>query len=130
MAGGRKGRQKGAQRHAEGEHGEKTRARLREDLQSRPSERGEPESAPHESPDPASERLFSGREQHDEAELNSEKTRLSRDIDRHGHVRENFQVVCGAEAHPVMPGSSTIPEQPDRPNPSDRLPPEEIPDRV
>ncbi len=130
MADEKRGRQKGAQRHAEGEHGEKTKARLREELQSRPSERDQSDSAPHERPDPASERLFSSREQHDDADLNSEKTRLSRDISRHGHVRENFQVVGGAEAHPSMPGSATDPQHPNRPNPSDRLPPEERPDRV
>ena len=32
------------------------------------------------------DRLFEAREQHDEAEKNSEKTRLSRDIDRHDHL--------------------------------------------
>jgi hypothetical protein len=28
---------------------------------------------------------------------------LSRDIDRHGHNRENYQVWGGAESHPEMP---------------------------
>ena len=31
------------------------------------------------------DRLFEGRQQHDEAEKNSEKTRLARDIQRHDH---------------------------------------------
>lgn len=31
------------------------------------------------------DRLFEGREQHDEADKNSEKTRLARDVDRHNH---------------------------------------------
>jgi hypothetical protein len=31
------------------------------------------------------DRLFEGREQHDEAEKNSEKTRLARDVGRHEH---------------------------------------------
>ena len=31
------------------------------------------------------DRLFEDRQQHDEAEKNSEKTRLARDIDRHDH---------------------------------------------
>ena len=31
------------------------------------------------------DRLFEGREQHDEADKNSEKTRLARDVARHGH---------------------------------------------
>jgi hypothetical protein len=35
--------------------------------------------------DPARDRLFAGREQHDEAEKNSEKTRLARDVARHDH---------------------------------------------
>ena len=43
------------------------------------------------------------RSQHDEAAKNSEKTRLSRDIDRHKHNRENYQVVGGTETHPAMP---------------------------
>jgi hypothetical protein len=129
MAREKRGQQKGAQQHAEGEHGEKTKARHREILQSRPAEPPSGDATPHDQPDPGAERLFSHREQHDEAELNSEKTRLSRDISRHGHVRENFQVVGGAEAHPAMPGSKTAPDEPNRPNPSDRLPPDEIPDR-
>ncbi len=35
--------------------------------------------------DAGKDRLFEGREQHDEAEKNSEKTRLARDVDRHNH---------------------------------------------
>ena len=35
--------------------------------------------------DAGKDRLFEGRQQHDEAEKNSEKTRLARDVDRHGH---------------------------------------------
>lgn len=124
----KRGRQKGAQQHAEGEHGAKTRARLREILQSRAPE--PPAGGPAAHADPASNRLFSRREQHDEADLNSEKTRLSRDIGRHEHVRENFQVVGGSESHPAMPGSAIAPEDPDRPNPSHRLPPDEQPDRI
>jgi hypothetical protein len=31
------------------------------------------------------DRLFEGREQHDEADKNSEKTRLARDVKRHHH---------------------------------------------
>ena len=54
----------------------------------------EPEEASGPSHDPAEirkhddvgkDRLFEGRQQHDEADKNSEKTRLSRDIDRHNH---------------------------------------------
>ena len=35
--------------------------------------------------DEGRDRLFEGREQHDEAEKNSEKTRLARDSQRHAH---------------------------------------------
>ncbi|MFL5619195.1 MAG: hypothetical protein ACJ79A_12490 [Gemmatimonadaceae bacterium] len=35
--------------------------------------------------DPARDRLFADRQQHDEADKNSEKTRLARDVQRHGH---------------------------------------------
>ncbi len=98
----RKGRQKGPQQHAEGQHGEKTHRQLQEQLQSgtREPDPGE-DKASHD--DPGEHRLFEGRQQHDEAEENSEKTRLSRDIDRHGHDREQFQVPGGAERHPAMP---------------------------
>ena len=36
--------------------------------------------------DSGKDRLFEGREQHDEAEKNSEKTRLAKDVDRHQHA--------------------------------------------
>ena len=35
--------------------------------------------------DPAKDRLFADRQQHDEADKNSEKTRRARDVDRHKH---------------------------------------------
>jgi len=35
--------------------------------------------------DAGKDRLFEGREQHDEADKNSEKTRLARDVQRHRH---------------------------------------------
>ena len=108
--------QKGAQRHAEGEHGEKTRTRIKEIVQGKPKEPKRMEEPLHRSP--AKSRLFSRRRQHDPAEEQSDKTRLSRDIERHGHVRENFQVVGGAEAHPANPPSHIDPEHPDKPNPN------------
>jgi hypothetical protein len=108
-------KQKGAQQHAQGEHGEKTRARIKEIIQTKPEEPEPMEQRPHR--DPAKNRLFSRRGQHDPAEEQSDKTRLSRDIDRHGHVRENFQVLGGAEAHPANPRSHIDPEHPDDPNP-------------
>src|SRR6476620_11040717 len=35
--------------------------------------------------DAGKDRLFEGRQQHDEAEKNSEKTRLAKDVAEHGH---------------------------------------------
>ena len=52
--------------------------------QERKSQHHDPdEVAKHD--DTGRDRLFEGREQHDEAEKNSEKTRLARDVERHGH---------------------------------------------
>jgi hypothetical protein len=115
----KKGHQKGAQRRPEGQHGPRAHEAFLDQLHSGPNaaENIEPRSL-HS--DPAKSRLFArNREQRDEAELNSEKTRLERDIDRHGHVRENFQVTAGAESHPATPRSRINPENPDAPNPAD-----------
>lgn len=50
----------------------------------RKSQHHDPEQvAQHD--DTGRDRLFEGREQHDEAEKNSEKTRLARDVERHDH---------------------------------------------
>jgi len=35
--------------------------------------------------DKGKDRLFEGRQQHDDAEKNSEKSRLAKDVDRHNH---------------------------------------------
>ena len=85
------GKQAPAQRHAEGQHGQKTINFLREQH----AERGEPasgNSGPRYDPDeirahdtPGKDRLFEDRQQHDDAERTSEKTRLARDADRHNH---------------------------------------------
>jgi len=83
----RDGVQKGPQDHAEGQHGSKTRSKILEQLHSsngtppENSENGlEPQNnlAHHN----AAHRLFEQRQQHDEAEKNSEKTRLNREIER------------------------------------------------
>jgi hypothetical protein len=77
--GKRDGRQKGAQRHAEGQHGVKAHARFIESLQEgREAATSELEA---QSPEGA-HRLHEDREQHDEAEKNSEKNRLDRDVKR------------------------------------------------
>ena len=81
------GVQKGPQDHAEGQHGSKTRSKILEQLHSgngvkqeatptplEPSKNGAHHNSAH--------RLFEERQQHDEAEKNSEKTRLHREIER------------------------------------------------
>lgn len=106
MAKSDRGKQKGAQQHAEGQHGEKTRAHLLEQLHSGPSgEEREPEHAAGdpEHSEPGKHRMMEAREQHDPADHAQEKNRLVRDIDRHGHDREQFQVPGGKERHPAMP---------------------------
>lgn len=102
----KRGRQKGAVPHAEGDHGIRTHHRIIQQLESGPS--GEERQRPKAAGDPkhreeGKHRLFEKRDQRDHAALHSEKTRLSRDIDRHGHNREDFQVPGGAERHPAMP---------------------------
>lgn len=75
----RRGKQKGAQRHAESDHGPKTHAHLMKQLRSGPRE--EPESvrierARTEAAYEGRRRLVENRTQHDDAELKSERTRL------------------------------------------------------
>jgi hypothetical protein len=85
----RDGVQKGPQDHAEGQHGSKTRSKILEQLHSRNGDGPTPEAPPdplqpakpiaHHNP---AHRLFEERQQHDEAEKNSEKTRLHREVER------------------------------------------------
>ena len=110
-----RGNQKGAQRHAEGTQGPKTRARQQEILHS--GERGETARQDAQHPTDGRHRLFERREQHDEADLNSEKNRLSRDIEAHDHVRENFQVQGGAKNVRVESRHAINPNDPDAPQP-------------
>jgi hypothetical protein len=85
-----RGKQKGAQQHAEGQHGEKAHAHLREEIQSE----GRPERADVEQRDLAradehpadgGHRLFEGRTQNDPADRAAERNRLDIDVERHGH---------------------------------------------
>jgi hypothetical protein len=83
----RDGVQKGPQDHAEGQHGAKTRNKILEQLKSgngvapEKSENGlEPRK--HVAHHNSAHRLFEERQQHDEAEKNSEKTRLNREVER------------------------------------------------
>lgn len=85
------GVQQGAVDHAPSQHGDKTLSRIAEISQTPNPERDRigprydaDEIRAHEHP-PGKSRLFEDREQHDEADKNSEKTRLARDIDRHNH---------------------------------------------
>ena len=90
----RDGVQKGPQDHAEGGHGAKTRSKILEQLHSGngavaqnngTATNGETGNGHHH---PAAHRLFEDRQQHDEAEKRSEKTRLNRELER-GHVEED-----------------------------------------
>ncbi|MGI9140678.1 MAG: hypothetical protein ACR2GJ_06190, partial [Gemmatimonadaceae bacterium] len=68
-------------------------------------------------------RLFEGREQHDEADRNSDKNRLDRDIRDHGHNRENFQVPGGSASSRAMPRNPINPGEPDAPTAGQEQPP-------
>ena len=85
----RDGVQKGPQDHAEGQHGAKTRSKILEQLHSgNGSTPADPNTQNGLQPNKdlthhnATHRLFEERQQHDEAEKNSEKTRLNREIER------------------------------------------------
>ena len=87
----REGVQKGPQDHAEGQHGSKTHSKFLEQLQSG-NNGGTPANSENESDklkNPAhhnaNHRLFEERQQHDEAEKKSEKTRLHRELERGHH---------------------------------------------
>ena len=67
-------RQKGAVRHAEGQHGEKTHAAFLEQISSRTTT-PEAEASPQRE---GKQRLQEDREQHDEADKNAEKNRARR----------------------------------------------------
>ncbi len=81
----RDGQQQGPQDHAEGAHGSKTHQAFIQQLHSAANA-----PAKDESPSPESKtekhgsqrRLAQDRQQHDDAEKNSEKTRLSRELER------------------------------------------------
>lgn len=82
----RDGIQKGPQDHAEGGHGAKTHGKILEQLQSgnAAAPRKQPENGNGVEP-PGARRLVEERQQHDRGEKRSEKTRLSRDLER-GHI--------------------------------------------
>jgi hypothetical protein len=83
----RDGVQKGPQDHAEGQHGSKTHNKFIEQLHSgngaTPEDRiADQEHPKHLAHHNSAHRLFEERQQHDEAEKHSEKTRLNREIER------------------------------------------------
>ena len=98
-----RGKQKGAQQHAEGQHGEKARAHLRDEIQSE----GRPEredveqrdlARADEHPADGRHRLFEGREQHDPADEGSDRNRLDADIDKHKHAHDDTKPRGGYQA--------------------------------
>ena len=76
-----KGIQQGAIHKQPDQHGDKTRERQAEIAHS-----GNKHEI-HEDRGPGHHRLFEDREQHDEADKNSEKTRIARDLERHKHEK-------------------------------------------
>jgi len=97
------GRQQGAVRREPDQHGDKTRARQAEiahtgkgaDAKRGPTYNPEKIAAHN---DPGHDRLFEDREQHDEAEKNSEKTRFARDVERHHHNGANPRLKRSVES--------------------------------
>ena len=85
------GRQAPAQQHAEGQHGRKTIEFLRKQHAEQSGSSAADKGPRHDPAEirahdtPGKDRLFADRQQHDDAEKTSEKTRLARDKDRHGH---------------------------------------------
>ena len=69
-----------------------------------PSETQDPAGAGHDQAeirkhdDAGKDRLFEGRQQHDDAEKNSEKTRLARDVARHDHPVDDDVADAGTGA--------------------------------
>jgi hypothetical protein len=76
--GKRKKRTPGPQQHAEGQHGEKTHRRFVEQIQ----ENGQTAKMTEGPPIEGHHRLHQDRQQHDEAEKNSEKVEAFREIRR------------------------------------------------
>ncbi|MDQ6718699.1 MAG: hypothetical protein M3Z17_10195 [Gemmatimonadota bacterium] len=113
--GAKQGRQKGAQQHAEGMQGPTARAKFLEQLHSGPSGTSEDTGHPHDTA--GKQRLFEQREQHDEADKNSEKNRLDRDNSDHDHNRDNFQVRGGSASSRAARRDRINPTEPDAPTP-------------
>jgi hypothetical protein len=99
-----KGNQKGPQGHAEGQHGGNTHARFQEQLHSRPSGDTVEERVEKRHEQSAYEgkrRLVEDRQQHDDAERNSEKVRLTVERERGRDVgpSDNTESLRGTLGH-------------------------------
>lgn len=85
------GHQRGALDIEPGQQGDKTRGQQAESAKSGEDKKAGKRGAHHDPADieqhndVGKDRLFEDREQHDEAEKNSEKTRHARDVDKHHH---------------------------------------------
>jgi hypothetical protein len=84
------GVQQGPVDHAPSQHGDKTLSHIAKISQTSNPLKGRigPQYDPaeiREHDDKGKNRLFENRQQHDDADKSSEKTRLARDIDRHDH---------------------------------------------
>jgi hypothetical protein len=82
--GHRRKRAPGPQHHAEGQHGNKTHKAFIEQLQQPAAAPDQPEEQPLE----GHHRLHQDRQQHDEAEKNSEKVEAMREVQR-GNIDDN-----------------------------------------
>jgi hypothetical protein len=71
----RDGNQKGPQQHPEGAHGDRTHSRLVEQLNSGANANDQPEPINHA----GKSHLYEDRQQHDEADKNSDKDRIRHD---------------------------------------------------
>jgi hypothetical protein len=122
-----RGKQKGAQRHGEGQHGPKARSHLLEQFRS--GETKEAAGDDHDHDAEGKHRLFQGREQRDHAEQRSEKGRLDRDVREHDHNRENFQVRGGSASARATPRNPIHPGEPDAATPGvpQAAPPQRVP---
>ena len=115
-----RGEQQGAKQHAEGLHGDKTVSRLREQTNAKAEHEERGQRAAH---DPnrhgkhsaeanavhedylengelardGKHQLFEGRKEHDEADRNQNKNRLDKDVSKHHHDRDRFQLEGGRE---------------------------------
>jgi hypothetical protein len=86
--GNRKKRQPGPQQHAEGQHGERTHQRFLESIQEGGGDRSAATKRTESPPVEGHHRLHQDRQQHDEAEKNSEKVEAMKEVQR-GKVDEN-----------------------------------------